>query len=73
MRGAIGTVFVYVSFGAMFLATRLDKVGEAAALRETSVVFAALIGWIFLGERIGPVRALLMVVIAAGALMVEIG
>ena len=29
------------------LATRLDKVGEAAVLRETSIVFAAIIGWLF--------------------------
>ena len=38
------------------LATRLDKVGEAAVLRETSVVFAALIGWLVLRERVGPRR-----------------
>jgi drug/metabolite transporter (DMT)-like permease len=55
------------------LATRLDKVGEAAVLRETSVVFAALIGWLFLGERVGWVRAGLVAVIAAGAVVVEFG
>lgn len=71
LRGMVGAVVVYISFGAIFLATRLDKVGEAAALRETSVIFAALIGWFFLRERIGVVPALLMVVIAAGAVMVE--
>lgn len=71
LRGLVGAIAAYVSFGAIFLATRLDKVGEAAALRETSVVFAALIGWLFLGERIGWARSALMAVIAAGALMVE--
>ena len=39
------------------LATYLDKVGEAAVLRETSTVFAALIGWFVLGERVGPAAA----------------
>ncbi|MEM9147282.1 MAG: DMT family transporter [Pseudomonadota bacterium] len=73
LRGAIGAVTATVSFGAVMLATRLDKVGEAAALRETSVVFAALIGWFFLGERIGPVRAALMVLIGFGAVLVEFG
>ena len=73
LRGLIGALIVYVSFGAIFLATRLDSVGEAAALRETSVIFAALIGWLFLKERIGPVRSLLMIVIAAGAVVVEFG
>lgn len=55
------------------LATRLDKVGEAASLRETSVVFAALIGWLFLGERVGRMRAALMIVIALGAIRIELG
>ena len=55
LRGLIGAVIAYVSFGAIFLATRLDKVGEAAALaRETSVIFGALIGWMFLRERNRP-------------------
>ena len=55
------------------LATRLDKVGEAAVLRETSTVFAALIGWLFLKETVGPVRAGCMAVIALGAVVVEFG
>jgi len=55
------------------LATRLDKVGQAAVLRETSVVFAALIGWLFLKERVGPVRAALVALIALGAVVVEFG
>ena len=72
-RGFVGAAIAWISFGSIFLATRLDKVGEAAALRETSVIFAALLGWLFLGERIGPLRWALMVVIAAGAVLVEFG
>ncbi|MEM9138272.1 MAG: DMT family transporter [Pseudomonadota bacterium] len=72
-RGLIGALVAYVSFSGVFLATRLDKVGEAAALRETSVVFAALIGWLFLGEKIGWLRAGCMVTIALGAVLVEFG
>ncbi|MEM1159565.1 MAG: EamA family transporter [Pseudomonadota bacterium] len=70
-RAIFGAVAAYFSFGCVFLATRLDKVGEAAALRETSVIFAALLGWLFLGEKIGPLRAGLMVLIAAGAVLIE--
>jgi len=55
------------------VATYLDKVGEAAVLRETSVVFAAAIGWAFLGERVGWRRAGLVVMIAAGAVVVDFG
>lgn len=72
-RGFVGALIAFVSFGAVMLATRLDKVGEAAALRETSVVFAALIGWLFLKEEVGWLRAGLMVLIGAGAVLVEFG
>jgi len=72
-RGLAGALAGFCSFGAVMLATRLDKVGEAAALRETSVVFAALIGWLCLGERVGRSRAALMIVIALGAIQVEFG
>lgn len=73
LRGAVGGFVAYFSFGAVMLATRLDKVGEAAVLRETSTVFAALIGWLMLGERVGPRRLGLMALIAAGAVIVELG
>ena len=58
VRGVIGAVIAWFSFGGVMLATRLGKVGEAAVLRETSTVFAALIGWVILGEKVGPRRLL---------------
>jgi len=72
-RGVIGGLVAFASFGAIMLATRLDKVGEAAVLRETSTVFAAAIGWIFLKETVGPRRLFLMFLIALGAVIVEFG
>ncbi len=72
-RGVIGGVVAYMSFGSIMMATRLDKVGEAAVLRETSTVFAAVIGWLFLRETVGPWRMALMALIAAGAVIVEVG
>jgi len=72
-RGVFGGVVAFLSFGSIMLATRLDKVGEAAILRETSTVFAALIGWLVLKETVGPRRIALMALIAAGAVIVEFG
>jgi len=73
LRGFAGAVIAWVSFGGVLLATRLDKVGEAAVLRETSVVFAALIGWFIMGERVGPRRLALICLVALGAVIVEMG
>jgi drug/metabolite transporter (DMT)-like permease len=73
LRGVIGGVVAFFSFGSIMLATRLDQVGEAAVLRETSTVFAAIIGWVFLKETVGPRRIALMALIAVGAVIVEMG
>lgn len=72
-RGFAGAFIAWFSFGGVMLATRLDKVGEAAVLRETSTVFAALIGWFILGEKVGPRRLFLMALVALGAVIVEMG
>lgn len=73
LKGAAGALIAFISFGGVMLATRLDKVGEAAVLRETSTIFAALIGWFILGEKVGPRRMALMGMIALGAVIVEWG
>ncbi|SEL78213.1 EamA-like transporter family protein [Roseivivax marinus] len=72
-RGVTGGFVAFFSFGSIMMATRLDKVGEAAVLRETSTVFAALIGWLALKETVGPRRIALMTLIAVGAVIVEFG
>ncbi len=73
VRGFVGGLVAFASFGSVMLATRLDNVGEAAVLRETSPVFAALIGWLVLKETVGPRRIALMALIALGAVIVEVG
>ena len=73
LRGVAGGLIAFGSFGAIMLATRLDKVGEAAVLRETSTIFAAVIGYFVLKESVGPVRVALMALIALGAVIVEAG
>ena len=72
LGGLVGAIVAYLSFGAILLATRIGPVGEAAVLRETSVVFAALIARVVLGERVGPRRLGLMAMIAAGAVTVKL-
>lgn len=71
LRGVAGALIGTVSFSSIMLAARIGQVGEAAALRETSVVFAALIGRAFLSESVGLPRFLLMVLIAAGAVLTQ--
>lgn len=48
-------------------------VGPVSALRETSVVFAAVIGRLFLHERLTAHRLIVCLVIAAGAICIGHG
>jgi len=73
VRGIFGGLIAFLSFGAVMLATRLDKVGEAAALRETSIIFATAIGIFFFREKIDAARIALIFLIMAGAMLVEFG
>lgn len=57
----------FASIGSIMLATRIDKVGRATVLREAATFFAALVGWRVLGEKVGPIRAVLMAPIAVAA------
>lgn len=72
-RGVSGALIAYVSFGGVMLATRIGNVGQAAVLRETSVLFAAGLGALFLKERVGPRKAALMALIAGGAVLMQAG
>lgn len=72
-RGVFGALIAFISFGAVMLATRLDKVGEAAALRETSIIFATAIGVLIFRERIDALCLGLIGLIAAAAMLVEFG
>jgi drug/metabolite transporter (DMT)-like permease len=51
----------------------LAPLGAISALRETSVVFAAILGWVFLRETFSPRRIAACIAVAAGAAMVALG
>jgi len=62
----IGLVVVY---GFVLIALRHAPVGYVAALRESSVVIAALAGWRLLGEPFGRGRVISSVVVLAGLVL----
>jgi drug/metabolite transporter (DMT)-like permease len=67
-----GGIATLGSYGLLLYASRLAPLSLVAAARETGVVFAALGGWWFLGERIGRVRAGAVLVIAAGMIVLAL-
>lgn len=62
-----GGLVSIAAYGIVIWAMQAGAMGAVSALRETSVVFAALIGRVFLQEPVSAKRWLACVVVAAGA------
>lgn len=69
LLGGAGTLGAY---GLALWAMTVAPLAAVAALRETSILFAALIARFFLSERIGGKRALAITAIAAGAVLMRL-
>lgn len=67
---AAGGLVSLVAYGIVIVAMTLGPMGPVSALRETSVVFAALIGRFFLSERLTVYRIAACLVVALGALCI---
>jgi drug/metabolite transporter (DMT)-like permease len=63
----VAGVVQLVTYGTVIWALTMAPIGPVSALRETSIVFAALIGRMFLSEPLSARRLSACVVIAAGA------
>ncbi|MCC6467966.1 MAG: EamA family transporter [Alphaproteobacteria bacterium] len=71
-RQAAAGIVVAASYAMLLWALSLGAAAPVAALRETSVVFATLIGTVFLGEKMGRRRAIAAGVAAAGVVVLSL-
>jgi drug/metabolite transporter (DMT)-like permease len=62
----------FVAYGLALTAYALAPVAYVGAVREVSIVFAALAGWLWLGEPFGLARTLGALVVCAGILIVTL-
>lgn len=72
-RTAVAGVMSLVTYGLVLLAVRRAPVGYVAALRESSVLLAALIGWRVLGEQRGRVRGVAAGLVVGGLVLLVVG
>jgi drug/metabolite transporter (DMT)-like permease len=70
--GLVGGVFSAVAYGVVIWAMTRAPMGYVSALRETSVVLAALIGTRLLREPLGSVRVSAAVVVALGVAVLQL-
>lgn len=72
-RGILGGLLGCSAYGIALLATRVGKVSHVAALRETSVLFAAFLGAKMLKEKVGWPRYAAAVFVAGGLVVMHFG
>ncbi len=69
LQAAAGGLVSLLAYGIIIYAMMGAPMGVVSALRETSVLFAAVLGYLFLGETLTLRKVLACTVIAAGMLM----
>ncbi len=66
-RSALGGAVSMAAYAIVIWAASVSPMGPVSALRETGVVFAALLGRFFLGEALSPQRLGACTIVAVGA------
>ena len=72
VSGLSGGVISLAAYTIVLWAQTSGALAPIAALRETSIVFGALIGAVFLGERLGVKRAIAAGVVLTGVLLISL-
>ena len=69
-KGLAAGVISLVAYGLVLWAQTKAPLAEVAALRETSVIAAALIGTLLFKEKFGPRRIAAAVLVATGIILI---
>ncbi|NNG05396.1 MAG: EamA family transporter [Inquilinus sp.] len=70
--GAVAGTMSLIAYWLVLWALSLGAIAPVAALRETSVVFAAILGALFLGERMTALRVVAAALVAAGVILIKL-
>jgi drug/metabolite transporter (DMT)-like permease len=70
--GAVASAASYGAYAVSIWAMTLAPIAVVAALRETSILFAVLIGWLVFGEKMTGEKAVAALVIVAGVMLTRL-
>ena len=72
LLGSLGSAASYGAYGVSIWAMTLAPIAVVAALRETSILFAVLMGWLLFGERMDAGKWLAVTLIVAGVALTRL-
>jgi drug/metabolite transporter (DMT)-like permease len=72
ITGLIAAAASYVAYAISIWATTVAPVSLVAALRETSILFAVAMGWVFFHEKMTGTKALAALVIVGGVVLTRL-
>jgi drug/metabolite transporter (DMT)-like permease len=70
--GAVASAASYGAYAVSIWAMTFAPIAVVAALRETSILFAVLIGWLIFGEKMTGEKAVAALVIVAGVMLTRL-
>ncbi|PTE15708.1 DMT family transporter [Pseudogemmobacter blasticus] len=70
--GALASAASYGAYSVSIWAMTFSSIAVVSALRETSILFAVLIGWLAFGEKMTAEKALAALVIVAGVMLTRL-
>ncbi|WGH79743.1 EamA family transporter [Jannaschia ovalis] len=70
--GALAALLSYLAYAVAVWAMTEAPIALVGALRETSILFAVLLGWLLLGERVDRWKAIAAVLIVAGVALTRL-
>jgi len=70
--GTAGSVASYGAYGVSIWAMTLAPIAVVAALRETSILFAVMIGWLAFGERMDGAKWVAIALIVGGVVLTRL-
>lgn len=70
--GSLGAAASYGAYGVSIWAMTLAPIAVVAALRETSILFAVLIGWLLFGERMDAPKWVAVALIVGGVALTRL-
>jgi drug/metabolite transporter (DMT)-like permease len=71
-KGALGGGCTFASYSLALWAMTHAPIAPVAALRETSIIFSAMLAVVYLKESISPLRYVSIIIIALGAIAIKV-